>query len=122
MTPIQVQGNTVSLGFRIGNDTVRFSATKKGNILTDFVLDGISISNAKLNASVKLTAMNASRTTVNTNTSGYVKLEDILSYVEPLMNLANGKTIDLTATLMLRGDLNYNQDVHVLLTEKRKQL
>ncbi len=117
MTPIQVQGNTVSLGFRIGNDTVRFSATKKGNILTDFVLDGISISNAKLNASVKLTAMNASRTTVNTNNSGYVKLEDILSYVEPLMNLANGKTIDLTATLMLRGDLNYNQDVHVLLTK-----
>lgn len=117
MTPIQVQGNTVSLGFRIRNDTVRFFATKKGNILTDFVLDGISISNAKLNASVKLTAMNASRTTVNTNTSGYVKLEDILSYVEPLMNLANGKTIDLTATLMLRGDLNYNQDVHVLLTK-----
>ena len=33
------------------------------------------------------------------------------------MNLANGKTIDLTATLMLRGDLNYNQDVHVLLTK-----
>ena len=86
--------------------------------MTDFVLDGISISNAKLNASVKLTAMNASRTTVNTNNSGYVKLEDItLSYVEPLMNLANGKTIDLTATLMLRGDLNYNQDVHVLLTK-----
>ena len=117
MTPIQVQGNTVSLGFRIGNDTIRFSATKKGNILTDFVLDGISISNAKLNANVKLTAMNASRTTVNTNGSGYVKLEDILSYVEPFMNLANGKTIDLTATLMLRGDLNYNQDVHVLLTK-----
>ena len=117
MTPIKVQGNTVSLGFRIGNDTVRFSATKKGNILTDFVLDGISISNAKLTASVKLTAMNASRTTIDTNSSGYVKLEDILSYVEPLMNLANGKTIDLTATLMLRGDLNYNQDVHVLLTK-----
>ena len=33
MTPIQVQGNTVSLGFRIGNDTVRFSATKKGCLL-----------------------------------------------------------------------------------------
>ena len=32
------------------------------------------------------------------------------------MNLANGKTIDLTATLT-RGDLNYNQDVHVLLTK-----
>lgn len=117
MTPIKVQGNTVSLGFRIGNDTIRFSATKKGNILSDFVLDGISISNAKLNAHVKLTAMNASRTSINTNSSGYVKLEDILSYVEPLMNLANGKTIDLTATLMLKGDLNYNQDVHVLLTK-----
>ncbi len=117
MTPIQVQGDTVSLGFRIGDDIVRFSGVKKGKFLVNAAVDGISVNRANLQVQAKLTALNAPRTTVRTKGNGYMRLEDLAAFAEPVMQVLNGKTVNLTATLAFKGDIHFNQDISVQLVK-----
>ncbi len=117
MLPVRVKGNTVFLGLRLGNHTIRLTAIKKGQIMTNFQIEGVSIRNAALSADVRLTALNRPGISIATSGVGYTRLEDVLTYLDPLMNLLQGKTINLTATVMLRGEMNYNQDIEILLTK-----
>lgn len=107
---VQITDTKAALAIQIGDDEITLSVSRNADSITGARVQGATVLGSKVDVSVVATAISQAKQAITVDPTGYVDAKDLLSFINPVMDLVDGVRYDMDLSASLTGKVNWAQD------------
>ena len=119
---VYVNGNTISVDMKIGDDVIAVSAVREGDNLTHATVNGLTVMNGSLALEATLNQISTEIWDISVNTDEYFDIKQLLSLSNAVKHAMDATSYEFDVNMSLAGEQTFNETAHVRLVRTEQDV